>query len=1023
MKKTLTQIAIENNRVTWIAMILLILSGIFSYLHMPRSEDPSFILRIATVVTYFPGASPARMEQLITDKLEKEIKEMPELDFITSTSMTGVSVIYVNIKESITDLDPVWDRLRRKVDSARTDLPTEIIGPVVNDEFADVYGVILNVVGDGTEYSYIKEVAEEVRDELLLIEEVAKVELFGVQDEQVFVEYDNSRLSELGLSPYQLSQILQGRNIIIPGGDIAIGNERIALEPSGNFESVAELEKTVINIPGSQELVYLSDIATIKRGYVDPATTKVNYMQQPAISLGISLRDGGNILVLGKKVRSLIKRLKSSYPYGIEFEEATFQPDIVKTKIDDFVGNLGQSILVVALVMVITLGLRTGLVVSSLVPATIIISIMIMRLFDIWLDQVSLASLIIALGMLVDNAIVIAESIIIRMQEGKERIEAAIDSVKELKIPLLTSSLTTAAAFFPIYLAESMSGEYTQSIFKVVTITLLTSWILSMTFVPLLCVITLKIKEGNGNELYSGTAYIIYRIILSFMIRHKIFVGLIVFVIFAAVMGVAKQVPQIFFPPSDRAFVTAEFELPEGSSIEATEAAVQKVSAYLQMDLMAEENDGIGVLNWTSYIGQGGPRYVMNYNPQARRPNYAIQYINIDSMDSAAHVISTMENYAFANLPDLRLIVKRPELGPPIVRPVEIRIIGRNTNTLFSIADKLQDQFQNVEGHKNLADNWGARTKKLLVKIDQERARRAGVSSQDIAVSLRAGLSGMELTKYREGDEIIPVVFRSMHSDRKDLGRLESMNVFVQSTGQSVPLKQVADIEVEWEYSKIKRRDGLRSISVHGDLKPGATTVGVISQIKPWLDEQAKTWPVGYRYELGGEIETSVKSSQAIADKMPIAGLIIIMLLVMQFNSVRKSLIILTTIPLGLIGVVIGLVVLDSYFGFMTLLGVVSLAGIVVNNAIVLIERIQIEITDFGREPFDAILEACQRRMRPIFLTTATTIGGLLPLYIGGGLMWEPMAIAIIFGLLFSTVLTLGVVPVMYAGFYRIKGK
>ncbi len=1023
MKKSLTQIAIENNRVTWIAMILLILSGIFSYLHMPRSEDPNFILRIATVVTYFPGASPTRMEQLITDKLEKEIKEIPELDFVSSTSMTGVSVIYVNIKESITDLDPVWDRLRRKVDSAKANLPKEIIGPIVNDEFADVYGVILNVVGDGIEYSYLKDVADEVRDELLLIDEVSKVELFGEQEQHIFVEYDNSRLSELGISPYQLSQILQGRNIIIPGGDIAIGNERIVLEPSGNFESIKELKKTVINIPGSKELVYLRDIASIKRGYIDPANTKVKYMQQPAISLGVSLRDGGNILELGTKVRALVNRIKNDYPYGIEFKEATFQPDIVEHKINDFVANLGQSILVVALMMVLTLGLRTGLVVSSLVPVTIIISIMIMSLFDIWLDQVSLASLIIALGMLVDNAIVIAESFIIRVEEGQQRIDAAIDSVKELKIPLLTSSLTTAAAFFPIYLAESMSGEYTQSIFKVVTITLLTSWILSMTFVPMLCIIALKINKKEGVDLYGGYTYKVYRAFLGLLLRNKAIVGIFVFVIFVLIMGAAKSVPQIFFPPSDRAFLTAEYELPEGYSIEATEAVVEKVSDFMRSSLMTKNNVGKGILDWTSFVGQGGPRYVMNYNPQARRSNYAIQYINLDSMDSADMIIESLEKFAFDNILDLRLIVKRPELGPPVIRPVEVRIIGRDTDYLFSIADKLREKFQEVSGHKNLADNWGARTKKLLVKIDQERARRAGVSSQDIAISLRTGLSGMELTKYREDDKLIPVVFRSEHSDRKDISQLESMNVFSQATGYSVPLKQVADIEVDWEYSKIKRRDGLRTVTIHADLKPGATTVGVINQVKPWLDEQAKTWPVGYRYELGGEIETSVKSSQAIADKLPIAGLIIIMLLVVQFNSVRKSLIILTTIPLGLIGVVIGLIALDSYFGFMTLLGIVSLAGIVVNNAIVLIERIQMEINEFGHEPFDAILEACQRRMRPIFLTTATTIGGLLPLYFGGGLMWEPMAIAIVFGLLFSTVLTLGIVPVMYAGFYRIKGK
>lgn len=1014
-----TRYAITNNRATWITLLVLIIGGIISYVKMPRAEDPAFIIRVAVVKTFFPGASPARVERLITENLEKSIREMPELDFVHSESRTGVSVIYVNVKENFTNMQPIWDRLRRKVERTKPDLPEGIIGPIVDDEFGDVFGINIAITGDGFEYAEMEDIADEVRNELLLIDETAKVEIHGRQEERIFIEYRNSKLSEIGVSAAQLSQILQGRNILISGGSILYEGERISLEPSGNFESLDDLKKTIVSIPGRPELVYLEDLVKITRGYIDPPDIKVRATGEPALVLAVSLRKGGNILTLGEKVRDVLDRLQAIYPHGIEFETATFQPDVVKKKIDDFVMNLGQSVLVVALVMLLTLGFRTGLVVSSLVPVTIVISILIMAVCKIWLDQVSLAALIISLGMLVDNAIVIAESIMVRMREGQQRIEAAIDSVSELKISLLTSSLTTSAAFFPIYLAESMTGEYTVSIFKVVTITLLCSWVLSLTFVPLVCVLTIKIKNQKNHDIFDTVFYRIYRVFLGLLIRNRIKVLLLTVVIFVLVIGASKEVPQIFFPPSDRAFFLAEYELPPGTAIEKTEEVVNDFERFYKEELMQNKDSHRGITQWTSYIGRGGPRYVVNYNPKVLSPDYAVQFINVTSQKDIPYIMEKINKYAFDNYPELHLRLKKKDMGPPVNSPVEIRISGKNPAKLFDIAAAVKNKMKAVGSSRNIKDDWGSRTKKILVNVDQERARRAGLASQDIALSLMSGLSGWEMTKYREDDKIIPVVLRTLESDRKDLGKLEQLNVASQATGVSVPLSQVADLKMVWEYSKIKRRDGVKTITVSADPVEGYTALDVITGMQAWLNEQNDQWGYGYRYEIGGEVETTVKSSQSIVDKLPIAGLIIIILLIFQFNSVRKSLIVLATIPLGMIGVVIGLILLDSYFGFITLLGVVSLSGIVVNNAIVLIERIQMEIEENKRPVKEAIIEASQRRLRPILLTTATTIGGLLPLYFGGGVMWEPMAIAIIFGLLFSTVMTLGVVPTAYSLLFR----
>ncbi len=1018
---SITQAAIQKNRITAVALAIVLIGGVSTYFGMPRAEDPGFIIRVAMVTTYFPGASPERVEQLVTDKIEKVVLEIPEVDEVVSESRTGLSVVYVLVHNRYSDMLPIWDRLRRKIERVSLQLPEGSFPPLVDDEFGDVFGTLLAVSGEDFTYAELKEIADEVREELLLIEDVAKVAIHGAQEERIFVEYNNARLSEVGLSPAQLRALLESQNIIIPGGAVHTGDERIVLEPSGNFASVEDLRQTVIMLPGRQELLYLEDLASVRRGYVDPPRTMAFSSASPALILAISLREGGNIIRLGARVEELHRRLQASYPIGVDLDILAMQSEVVDRKVNDFVGNLLQAVAIVVLVMLLTLGVRTGLVVAALIPMAMVMSIFIMPLFGIGLNQMSLAALIVALGMLVDNAIVMSESIMVQIREGKERLQAAVDSAKELRTPLLIASLTTAAAFLPFFLAESDAGEYTGLIFTVVTITLLCSWLLSLTMVPLLCFHFLENPPRRGAESYGGRFYVTYRRLILAMLRNRAAtLGATVGVFFLA-MAAFRFVPNIFFPDSDRPLIAGALEMPTGSRIERTEDVARRIQEFLADSLAPSEARAAGVLDWAAFVGQGAPRYVLPYTPPPPSPELGYLMLNTTSREAVDELIPRLEGFVLENFPDLTATFSPPPLGPPVEAPVQIRISGRDVDRLFAIVDAVKSKLASIEGTRNIVDNWGRRTKKILVNVNQPRARRAGVSSRDIAVSLQTVLSGFETTQYREGTEVIPVVLRSVAADREDLGKIESLNVYAQATGRSVPLSQVADLEVTWQPSVIFRRGRLRTVTVDAELVPGLTAMEVNRRIVPWLEEQSREWPLGHQWELGGEAEASGESQASIAAKLPLAFLIIIILLVAQFNSVRRPVIVLMTIPLGLIGVVIGLLALDSYFGFMTLLGVVSLAGIVINNAIVLLDRIRIEQEENGREPREAIIEAAQRRLRPILLTTATTIGGLIPLYLGGGPMWEPMAIAIMFGLLFATVLTLGFVPVMYSILFGVS--
>ncbi len=1020
----MTKFAISNNRVTIILVVMLVLFGISTYFSLPKAQDPGFIIRAAQVTTYFPGASPERVENLVTDKIEKAIQEMPEVDFITSESRNGISVITPNYKESFKDMRPIFDDLRRKVEDIESTLPQGIDGPHVNDEFGDVYGVIYGLMGDGFSYRELKDVADEIKDELLTVEDVAKVQLQGIQDEVVFVEYNNARLTELGLSPQQLSADLSTLNIISSGGSVRVGPERITLEPSGNFESVDDLKKTVIQLPNNGGIVYLEDIATVYRDYEDPATQLARVNGKPAIILSVSMTEGGNIVDLGARLDRELALIEAQYPHGISLEKLFFQPDYVNRDVANFMSNLGQAVVIIIAVLLLFLGIRTGLLVASMVPIVVVLTFVAMSIFDISINQVSLAALIIALGLLVDNAIVVSEGVLVKLGQGQKVTSAAFAVCGELSLPLLISSLTTAAAFLPIFLAESTVGEYTADIFKVVTIALMISWVLAMTFLPLMATYFLKVKKQKSDKPAKENVLARrYDSLLRLSLNNRIiFLMLVVVLFFVSIQGLSL-VPKVFMPAKTDSIINAKFNLPRGTDIEETAAVISDIEEYFRENHLVESSsDEAGIESWVSFIGLGAPRYVLTVNPDPRDARLAQLIINTNSYLDIPDIIEQTQTYLREKYPDLEVKMKKLENGSPIDYPIEVRVNGKDIEKLYEITRIIKSQLLETSGVADAVDDWGLQTKKLLVTVDQSRARRAGVTSEDVAISLQASLSGIELTEFREQDELIPITLRSVSADREDLAKLDGMTIYSKTTGNSVPLKQVADVTIEWQPPIILRRDRQRTITIGVQLAPGVTANQVNQVFSPWLKEQAQSWPRGYGYEEGGESETSGDANEAIASKLPLAGMLILILLVGQFNSVRKTTIILTTIPLGMIGVTVGLIAANSIFGFMTILGVISLAGIIINNAIVLIDRIQIE-TEEGKELAIAIVDAAKQRMTPILLTTATTIGGMLPLWISHDPMFETLAIAVIFGLAFATVITLLFVPVLYSILYRVKYK
>ena len=1021
----LTQIALENNRVTVVVLIVVVLLGLVGYQTMPRDSMPPYTIRVASVVTSFPGAGPERVEALITSKIEEVAQELPELKTVTSESRTGLSVVSVALKQEVPpeDLQAVWDRLRRKIETIRSELPEGIYGPKVNDDGVGVvYGIVIGLTGDGFTFAELEAYAKDLRDDLIKLSDAAEVRISGIQEERIYLQFNDARLAELGLSAQKIKNSIASTNIVFSGGEVSLEDERLVLEPTGSYANLDDLGRTLIAV-GKDGRVYLGDVTRIVRDYETPQQRLVKINGQPGLSLSVALSEGANIIKLGEEIDQLVALYQARLPLGITLNRVASQDFEVEKSVANFTNNLLQSVAIVLLSMLIFLGLRTGLVVASLIPMTIIATLFIMGVLDIGLNQVSLAALIMALGMLVDNAIVVSEAIVVKIEKGTDAKEAAIESARELAVPLLVSSLTTSAAFLSFFLAASIMGEMMGPLFSVITIALLSSWLLSLTMVTLLAVFFIRVKRQaspSEKSTFIGRLNGQYKeLLLKALARPYSFMGIIAGLFVLSLFGFGF-LPFIFFPDSERNLLTVNLNLPLGTKIETTTARVERLESYIADSLLVSKNRQRGVTDWATFVSEGPPSYDQGYQSGEANSGYAHMLLNTSSGDDNQWVIDRLNAFCFRSFPDAEIRVSRLAGGGG-GSDVAVRITGPDPNELFGLADRIKQKLNEISTAQNISDNWGPKIKKVVVDIDQSKTRNAGLTNQDIALSLQTALTGFNTGAFREGDQSLPIVLRNESSQDVDVRQLESINIYAQGSGKNVPLGQVAQIVPQWQLAKIKRRDLYRTLTVTCDAKSGFTAQDITDEFIPWLEEDSESWKRGYRYELGGESEQSSEAMSAVVAKLPLSGFIILALLIVQFNSFRKTFIVLSTIPLGLIGVIAGLLVFRSFFGFFAFLGLISLAGIVINNAIVLIDRIQIELGQSGEKPIEAIVAAAQQRFRPILLTTCTTTLGLIPLYLGGGLMWEPMAVAIMVGLLFATVITLLFVPVLYKILFAVK--
>lgn len=1022
----LAEFSIDKNRITWMVLVTVLGMGLAMYFGLSRDSMPPYTVRVATVVSQFPGASPERVELLITDKIEKVAQELPELKEVNSTSRTGLSVVTVTLKDEVgpDQMQAVWDRLRRKLNTING-LPEGVI-PFLNDDgIGEVYGIVVGLTADGFQYNELKEYADLIKDDFIKLPNAAKVELGGEQEERVFVEFNNAVLKEYGLSAARLQQSISSTNILNSGGKISLGDELIILEPTGNFSSTEDIKGMLISVGNGSQLVKLGDITRISRGYIDPPTQQVRINGQKAISLHINLKKNANIIELGQEVNAIVERWQERLPVGLELNRVSSLDSYIEVKVNDFIINLMQSIAIVLLVMLVFLGMRTGLVIASLIPIVMIMTLMIMGIMDIGLNQVTLAALIMALGMLVDNAIVVAETIMVKIEVGIEKKRAAMEAFTELWMPLLISTLTTSAAFLAFYLSPTTMGDIVGPIFVVITIALMSSWLVALTVITMFCYIFLRAdkKETNKPNLIDriiNSLKLSYKNIILLALRSKWLVILGVIGLFVVSIFGFTKIPFVFFPDSDRNMITIDITLPQGNSIQSTTEVVKRIEQFMTDSLQVGGTRVLGVLNWSSYIGEGPESYDLGYSPDEANSNYAHILVNTSSFRENKMIISRLDDFTFNTFSNADIKVGALGAGGGGT-PIEIKISGKSPDELSAIASLVKGQLSKIQGTKNVKDDWGPKSKKFLIEIDQNRAQIAGITNQDIATSLRTVLDGFQTGEYREQDNSIPIIMRSEENQQQSLSSLESLNIYSQNSGKSVPLLQVARIIPQWQFAKIKRLNLKRTVNVSSELREDGNASFITSEITPWLEVQSAEWPEGYSYEFGGEAKQSAESIGSVIGYLPISGFIIVLLLVIQFNSFRKMVMILMTIPLGIIGVVVGLLVFGEPFGFMPLLGLISLAGIVINNAIVLVDRMEVEQRELGRNERDAVITACLQRFRPILLATFTTVLGLLPLYLSGGEMWEGMAIGIIVGLLFGTVITLVFIPSMYSLLFRLN--
>ncbi len=1018
----LTGFALRNQPLVIIIVIALVVFAGMALQNFPSQEDPPITVREAVITTFVPGMEAEDIELLVTRQLEKALARIPERDYIYSWSRDGSSTINIKVLDAYVqdDLDIIWKDVRNKVNDARGELPEGTIGPFVNDDFGDVTVVSAALTAEGFSMAELNEVGKRIVDALYLVDGVKRVDLYGVQQETFWVEFSTARIAQLGFSVSQIGQALINENIVLPGGTIDTGQREIIVVPRADLRSVEDIENVAIEIPGSGQVIRMRDIASVHRDYVDPPRTPFYFDGEEAVLIGVSMADGQNVLDVGPRIAERLEEIEQLLPIGFQIRIGNYQPTHVERAVAGVRSNLMQTIAIVLVVIVAFLGIRTGAIVGLHVPLTMIVTIIMMYLLDIAMHRISLATLIISLGLLVDNGIVVAEEIGKRLFEGEDHQGAATNTGKTLSMPLLTSSITTVLMFVPLALAPHAAGEYLRSMSTVILISLGVSWILAMTVTPILCSHYLKKPEVSQEEIdaqYDKPTYVFYRKLLVGILRQRtLFLAAMVGVL-AIGVWLFGMIPVQFMPESDRPQVLIDVKLPAGYGIRETERQLKDLSAWLD-----DETDNPEVQQVLTYVGNGGVRFFVTLAPDPAAPNMGFILVTVDSLESVEPLMARIRSHALQTYPSLDLIVKRMFMGAVETGLVEARIsalgLPGQRNVLFEASRDVVEVFADTPHSVNIYNDWEDRIVKATVNVDQTRAQRARVTNQEIANSLESILTGGTATSLRERDEQIPITARALPAERLSPDRLFTATVFSNETGSAVPLTQIATIEPHTTFSVIKRRDYAPTVTVQAkSLTQTATELE--ATVTPAIDEIVDALGPGYSWEWGGESENSNDASAAIFAFVPLCLLGVLVCLVGQFNSFRKPVVVLLTIPVAFTGVAIGLLVGGTFYSFMALLGMLSLIGIVVNNAIVMLEQIDIEHRA-GAEHYEAIIKACLGRMRPILMTTLTTILGMLPLIISRDPLFYDMAITIAFGLAFATVMTLGLAPVLYATFMRV---
>lgn len=1013
----IAEFSIQNKTVTLVICFCILVGGLLSYSGLGRLEDPEFTVKNAVVITPYPGATPMEVAEEVTDRIETAIQQMPQLDYVESTSRAGLSIVTVTIKDMYDKhtLPQVWDELRRKVGDVQSQLPPGTLPSIVNDSFGDVYGILLAVTGEGYTYDELKEYLKFLRKELLLVDGVAKIDLWGLQDEAVFVEISRLRIARLGIGLDSIYSALKEQNLVVDSGAVKVGPEYIRINPTGSFDSVEDIANLQVRDPESSKVIYLKDVADVKHGYITPASRVLRYNGMPAISIGVSVVPGGNVVTMGEAVKARLAALEDQRPLGMEIGVVNFQSDDVSKAVNGFVVNFVQAVVIVVVVLLLFMGLRSGLLIGTVLALTVLATLVVMKTLGINLERISLGALVIALGMLVDNAIVITEGMLIRIQAGVDRLKAAKEVVSQNAMPLFGATVIAVLAFAAIGVSQDSTGEYCRSLFQVMLISLMISWVIGITITPLFCTLFLKGKGQAGDapekDPYQGIIYVGYKTFLTVCLKRRwVTMAVMTVLLFLAVTGFG-MLKNSFFPESTRPQFMINYWLPAGTDIRTTTADIAKIEERL----LADDR----VTSTASYIGEGAPRFMLTFNPETSMDKgFGLVLVSVTDYKVIEEMIDEYMAYLNETFPEAQPILEKFKLGPSS-GAVEVRFSGPDPQVLRRLSNQVQAILMAHPDTYAVRDDWRQPVKIIRPLFDETRARLAGIARSDLARALEMNVTGTRMGIYREGDELIPIIARQPEEERLGVENIRNLQIWSPASRKTVPVSQVVSrFAMEWEDSMVYRRDRKMTITTKCENKPGVLASSIFDAVREEIE--AIDLPQGFEMEWGGEFENSSKAKSKLAGSMPITFMIMVLIVIMLFNCLRQPLIIWLTVPLAIIGVTLGLLVFDLPFDFMALLGFLSLVGMLIKGAIVLIDQINIELAS-GKDTYTAVVDSAVSRMRPVCMAAITTVLGMIPLL--PDVFFRAMAVTIMSGLSFATILTLIVVPVLYAIFYKVPAE